>query len=69
VPLRPGASSFDSATSFGMIRGGKVDAAVLGAKRVVVLMEHVAKDGTYKVLAASGAPIAAPADLRVVGAL
>ena len=60
----PQTAYFDSATSFAMIRGGKIAMAILGAMdlvagvgRVVVVMDHTSKHGESKVLKACTLPL------------
>ncbi|MDA0301609.1 MAG: 3-oxoacid CoA-transferase subunit B [Chloroflexi bacterium] len=93
ITLVPGASFFDSATSFAMIRGGHVDVSVLGglqvgangdlanwmvpergggsmggamdlasgAKRLIVAMDHVTRDGASRLMARCTYPLTAQA--------
>ena len=98
VALRAGASFFDSATSFAMIRGGHVDVAVLGglqvsargdlanwsvpergggsiggamdlavgARRLIVAMEHRTRDGSPRIARDCAYPLTAPACVDLV---
>lgn len=91
VTINPGASYFDSAMAFGMIRGGYLDVTILGglevsekgdlanwiipgrrvpgigggmelaekAKKVIVLMSHVNKNGEPKILKECSLPLTA----------
>lgn len=102
VTIVPGGSIFDSALSFGMIRGGHVDLAILGAmqigqngdlanwaipggkimgiggamdlasgaKRILVMTQHVTKEGEPKLVAECTYPLTAKACVhRVISEL
>ncbi len=98
VTLRPGASFFDSADSFSMIRGGHVDVAILGglqvsargdlanwsvpergggsiggamdlavgARRLIVAMEHTTRDGQPRIVETCSYPLTASACVDLI---
>jgi Acyl CoA:acetate/3-ketoacid CoA transferase, beta subunit len=81
ITLIPGGSYFDSATSFGMIRSGHVNATCLGkmlagmggtmdlvtgAKTVYIVSEHCAKDGSSKLMKQCTFPLTGAEECDVI---